>query len=209
MTELNGLNNSPTVGTAASNAITAIHTSINAKMDLRIITAKGSNVTNMGTNMGFYKEKLEEYSEGADMSIDDVIIAITEAQGKLRAEMMRANGHDAGTAQPAVLVTDDRNMRVKATVKQVPALSGSAVKAILQPQVSKVQAARVKKKPTSGDITPLASLRQTYPEVAEEDLVNALEEANNDLEAAEFALYTSITTNTTKPRGRPKKERVG
>jgi len=79
--------------------------------------------------MGFYKEKLKEYSEGTDMSIDDVIIAITEAQGKLRAEMMRANGHDA---QPAVLVTDDRNMRVKTTVKQVPALSRSAVKAILQ-----------------------------------------------------------------------------
>jgi len=59
----------------------------------------------MGTNMRFYKEKLEEYSEAADMSIDDAMIAITEAQGKLRAEMMRAYGRDAGTAQPAVLAT--------------------------------------------------------------------------------------------------------
>ena len=196
MTELVGLNSSPTVGSAASNAIATIQASIIAKKDLRIITAKGSNVTNMGTNMGFYKEKLEEYYEGADMSIDDVIIAITEAQGKLRAEMMRANGNDAGTAQPAVLVTDDRNMRVKATAKQVPALSGSALKAILQPQGPK---ARTKKKPTVAighGITPLASLRQTFPEATEDDLVNALKEAEMDLEVAEMSLYTSIATKS-------------
>jgi len=84
--------------------------------------------------MGFYKEKLEECSEGAEMSIGDVVIAITETQGRLRAEMMRANGNDTGTTQPAVLVTGDRNMRVKATAKHLPVLSGSAVKAILQPR---------------------------------------------------------------------------
>ncbi|KAF8418948.1 hypothetical protein EV426DRAFT_299395 [Tirmania nivea] len=209
MTELMGLNSSPTVGAAASNAIAAIQTSITAKKDLRIITAKGSNLTNMSTNMGFYKEKLEEHSEGADTSIDDVIIAITEAQGKLRAEMMRANGSDTGTAQPAVLVTDDRNMRVKATAKQVPALSGSAVKAILQPQPQGLRA-RTKREPAVASGNALTSLRQTFPEATEEALENALKEANMDLGDAEMALYTTIATNATKPssttKKKPKKE---
>ncbi|RPB22750.1 hypothetical protein L211DRAFT_869220 [Terfezia boudieri ATCC MYA-4762] len=206
MTELMGLNSSPTVGSAASNAISAIQASIVAKKDLRIITAKGSNVTNMG--MGFYREKLEDHYEGADMSIDDVIIAITEAQGKLRVEMMRANGNDAGTAQPAVLVTDDRNMRVKATAKQIPALSGSAVKAILQPQGPKPQASRMKKKPIVAT-TPLASLRQTFPEATEEDLVNALKEADENLEVAEMNLYTNIATKSPGMQKRRLKKEQG
>ena len=184
MTELMGLNNSPTTGSAAS------------------------NVTNMGTNVGFYKEKLEEYSEGTDMSIDDVIIGITEAQGKIRAEMMRANSSDTGTAQPSVLVTDDRNMRVKATVKRVPALSGSAVRQILLPQNPKVQATRMRKKSTTPTITPpLESLRQNFPDLTDEALMNAFKEAGNDLELAEM-ICTGITANATKPssmKRRPKK----
>ena len=106
MTELVGLGCSPTVGTAARDALATIQTSITAKRDLKIITAKGSNITNIS---GFYKEKLQDDSE--DASIDDVIIAITESQGKHRTDLMEANH---GSAQPAVLVTDDRNMRVKA-----------------------------------------------------------------------------------------------
>jgi len=59
-----------------SNAIAAIQASIIAKKDLRInhLHRQGSNVTNMGTNMGYYKEKLEEYSEDVDMGTDVINI---------------------------------------------------------------------------------------------------------------------------------------
>lgn len=201
LTELNGLFSSPTVSSAAREAVTAIQASITAKKDLRIITAKGNNVTNM-TNVGFYKEKLEEHPEGTE-SIDDVIIAITEAQGKLRAEMMRANGNDPGLAQPAVLVTDDRNMRVKATAKQVPAISGPALKAVLHP--------RPKRKPVNVPSSPIASLHKTFPHLSEETLLNALHEANMNVEAAELSLYaSSLAANGGKPvnsnKKRPKRE---
>ena len=55
MTELVGLKCSPTVDAAARDALATIQAGITAKRDIRIITAKGSNVT---SSSGMYKEKL-------------------------------------------------------------------------------------------------------------------------------------------------------
>lgn len=214
MTEINGLNSSATMAPAARDAIAAIQASINGKKNVRIITAKGNNVTNMGTNMGFYKEKLEEYPEGADMKIDDVIISITESQGKLRAEMLHTIPNVPGTAQPAVLVTDDRNMRVKSTAKHVPAISALALKAILEPLGQKFHTGRPKRKSASGSgLSPLARLKITFPEATEEDLVNALNGADMNYNVAAMTLYqqSHIAIDPGKPsnnnyKKRPKKE---
>ena len=118
--------------------------------------AKGSNVTN---SSAFYKEKLQEDSE--DASSIDVIIAITQSQGKFQAGFIETN---YGSAQPAVLVTDDRNMSVKANAKHVFAISGSALKSIL-PQAPKTHGSKMKGKmnPSSNTMSHLASLKHSFP----------------------------------------------
>lgn len=183
------------MGVAAHDALATIQASITAKRDLRIITAKGSNVTNIS---GFYKEKLQDDSE--DASIDDVIIAITQSQGKIQAELMETN---YGSAQPAVLVTDDTNMRVKANAKNVFAISGMALKSVLQPQAPKAQSTKVKGKINinrSDTMSNLASLKHDFPEATEETRVTALNEADGNLQAAEMKLYANRHSNSSKKR---------
>ena len=148
------------MGAAARDALATIQASITAKRDLRIITAKRSNVTN---SSAFYKEKLQD-SEDAS-SIDDVIIAITQSQGKFQAGLIETN---YGSAQPAVLVTDDRNMSVKANAKHVFAISGSVLKSIL-PQAPKTHGSKMKGKmnPTSKSEyhEPSSKSEALFPEI--------------------------------------------
>ncbi|KAF8467428.1 hypothetical protein BDZ91DRAFT_793776 [Kalaharituber pfeilii] len=201
MTELMGLQSSKSVAESAKQAVAAIQQAILSKKDIRVVTAKGSNVT----NSCFYKEKLEEYKE-EDMTIDDVIISITDQQGKHQAEMMRAIGSDPGNAQAAVLVTDDRNMRVKATAQHVPAIAGSALKAILAPK----NQPRTKRKKIEIAVAPLTSLRQTFPELTEEVITNSLAEANGDMIKAQATLsqYSQIYGDkfASNNQKRPKRE---
>jgi len=95
-------------------------------------------------------------------------------------------GVGIGMAQPAALVTDDRNMRVKANAKGVVAISGSALKSILQPQGA------AKRRPTTSTrskMTPLARLRQSFPGETDENLRTVLHNANGNVSVAMMKLY--------------------
>ena len=191
MTELVGLKCSPTVDAAARDALATIQASIIAKRDLRIVTAKGSDVTN---SSGMYKEKLQEEVE---TSIDDVVIAITELQGnKLQAEL---GGTNYGSARPAVLVTDDRNMRVKAGAKHLFAISGSVLKSILQPQAPRAHSSKTNRKTNPGSDT-MASLKLSFPDATDEERVSALNDADGNHQTAAMILYTNKHANTSKKR---------
>ena len=175
-----GLQNSTgVVAENAKTALSAIKSAIAAKKDLKIVTAKGNNVT----QSRFYKEKLDEYQED-NKKIDDVIIEITQQQGKLRAEMMKSNGVDRGQFQSVVLVTDDRNMRVKSTAKQVPAISSSALRAIISPRT----AATSRPKRKSFTTTPFMSLKQRFPNSPDEVIACALADADGNMEAVLYTL---------------------
>lgn len=178
ITELLGLNNSQgPAGELSKAAIAAIQEAVSAKQDVRVITAKGNNVT----NIGFFKERLDKYNED-EMNIDDVIISITEQQGKVRAETMRANGTNPGQAQPAILITEDRNMRVKANARGVPAIAGSALRAIVAPRGDKdMSRSRSKRKSFA---TPLATPKQRFSDVPRS-------EAAGDVEAATYHITQS------------------
>lgn len=132
MTELHGLgNNTGLVGDAAKSAMIAINKSIADRRDIRIITAKGSDVT----KNGFFREKLEHDPTDEDdaRNIDDVIIKITKQQSMDRAAKAISNGkavHNTN-AEHAILLTEDTNMRVKANARGVPAISTTVLKRYL------------------------------------------------------------------------------
>jgi hypothetical protein len=80
------------------------------RKDVRIITAKISDVT----KAGFFREKLER-DDDETRNIDDIIIRTTRYQSEARHQafpekgIIRLNG-----AEPASLLIDDTNMKVKA-----------------------------------------------------------------------------------------------
>lgn len=187
ITELLGLtNNSGTVGDAAKAAIIAINEAVSEKRDIKVVTAKGNNVT----NIGFYKEQLERHGEDELRNIDDIIIQTTKQQGVVRRQLLG----NAGEAEPAVLITEDVNMRVKANARGVTAIAASVVKRSLSPRGSTDQevaretkenlrdtSARSKRKSFG---TPLTALKQRYPDWQEEDIAFALSESNGDVDGA-------------------------
>ncbi|PUU73083.1 hypothetical protein B9Z19DRAFT_1069268 [Tuber borchii] len=128
ITELLGLTNSTgPVGDAAKAAMIAINEALNDKRDVKVVTAKGSNVT----NIGFYKEQLDKPRDDEQRKIDDIIIETTKLQGEARRQAIPG---DYGDYEAAVLITEDRNMRVKANARGVTAISASALKKVLSPR---------------------------------------------------------------------------
>ena len=128
ITELLGLTNSTgPVGDAAKAAMIAIHEALSDKRDVKVVTAKGSNVT----NIGFYKEQLDKPGDDEQRKIDDIIIETTKLQGEARRQAVPG---DYGDYEAAVLITEDRNMRVKANARGVTAISASALKKVLSPR---------------------------------------------------------------------------
>lgn len=176
-------NNTGSVGDAAKAAIIAINDAVSEKRDVKVVTAKGNNVT----NIGFYKEQLERHGEDELRNIDDIIIQTTKQQGVVRRQMLG----NAGEAEPAVLITEDVNMRVKANARGVTALAASVVKRSLSPrgnvdqevtkENSRDASARSKRKSFGH---PVTALKQKYPEWQEEDIVSALSESNGDMDGA-------------------------
>jgi len=76
---------------------------------------------------------------------------------------------------------------VKANAKGVVAISGSALKSILQPQ-----GAQAKRRPTASTgstMTPLARLRQNFPGETDENLRTVLHNANGNVSVAMMKLY--------------------
>lgn len=175
-------NNTGSVGDEAKAAIIAINDAVSEKRDIKVVTAKGNNVT----NIGFYKEQLERHGEDL-RNIDDIIIQTTKQQGVVRRQMLG----NAGEAEPAVLITEDVNMRVKANARGVTAIAASMVKRSLSPRGNVEQeasrenprdaSARSKRKSFGPSLT---ALKQRYPEWQEEDIVSALSESNGDMDGA-------------------------
>ncbi|RPB04298.1 hypothetical protein L873DRAFT_1786525 [Choiromyces venosus 120613-1] len=87
----------------------AIHEALTDNRDVKIFTAKGCNVT----NMGFYKE---QFDDGGQYKIDDIIIETTKLWGEAWRQAMP---RDYGDCEVAVLITEDCNMRVKANAQVV------------------------------------------------------------------------------------------
>ena|ERR1700736_5410790 len=113
--ELDGLKvNPPPLGPAAAEASTLVEQSLLARK-LRVITQKGTGLT----NLTFRSQQLQpKNTEDGGGSIDAFIIDTVKDQ----------IDHHAGkvtTAEKAVLVTGDRSMRVIAKARGVQALSGS------------------------------------------------------------------------------------
>ncbi|PWW79037.1 hypothetical protein C7212DRAFT_167186 [Tuber magnatum] len=127
ITELLGLTNSTgSVGDDAKAAMIAIHEALTDKRDVKVVTAKGNNVT----SIGFYKEQLEKSGDDEQRKIDDIIIETTKLQGEARRQAVPG---DYGDYEAAVLITEDRNMRVKANARGVTAIPTSALKKVLSP----------------------------------------------------------------------------
>lgn len=184
ITELLGLAKNPgVVRDTANAAIKIINDYLSEKKDIKVVTAKGNNVT----NIGFYKEQLEKHGEVEIRNIDDIIIQTTKQQGEVRRQMLG----DAGEAEPAVLITEDRNMRVKANARGVTAIAASTMKRTLSPRGStekdssgdrsKDTSARSKRKSFG---TPVTALKQRYPEWQEDEIAFALSESNGDVDGA-------------------------
>ena len=137
ITELSGLSRNPNpVGRDAARALDAIKSAIEEKKDVAIVTSKGSIVTNQGL---FYKEQLENYEVEGRRTLDDVIIDITKQQAELK--RAKRSSLEASLeppindkAKPAVLLTEDRAMRVKASAHGVAAVAASMVRRVIAPR---------------------------------------------------------------------------
>jgi predicted ribonuclease YlaK len=142
ITELHGLgNNAGSLGDSAKSAMIAINKIIAERKDVKIITAKGSDVT----KAGFFREKLEKDDDDETRNIDDVIIRTTREQAQSRRQAFAERGVIGYNAETAILLTEDTNMRVKANARGVPAISTTILKRFLV-QLSGGTGARQQKK---------------------------------------------------------------
>jgi predicted ribonuclease YlaK len=143
ITELHGLgHNFGSVGDSAKAAIITINKVITERKDVRIITAKNSDVT----KAGFFREKLEREEDDETRNIDDIIIRMTQYQSKARRQAFTEKGIiGLNSAVPAILLTEDTNMRVKANARGVLAISTTILKRYLLQLGNKALPARSKR----------------------------------------------------------------
>ncbi|PUU75592.1 hypothetical protein B9Z19DRAFT_1089973 [Tuber borchii] len=112
ITELLGLTNSTDpVGDSAKAVMIAIKEALNDKRDVKV-------------------EQLDKPGDDEQSKIDE-IIETTKLQGESRRQAMPG---DYGDYEAAVLITEDRNVRVKANARGVTAIPASALKKVLSPQ---------------------------------------------------------------------------
>jgi len=152
ITKLHGLgNNSGTVGDSAKSAMIAISKVIANGKDVRIIAAKNSDVT----NAGFFREKLERDEDDETHNIDDIIICTTMYQSEARRQIFKEKGIiGLNGAEPAILLTEDTNMRVKANARGVLAISTTVLKRYLVQLGGRSKASKTSsKRKLSGVIT--------------------------------------------------------
>jgi hypothetical protein len=195
ITELVGLaKNSGTVQKAASSAIILISDYLNEKKDIKVITSKGNNVT----YTGFYKEQLG----GAEdiRNIDDIIIQTTKQQGDIRRQALK----EAGDAEPAVLITEDRNMRVKANARGVTAIAASALMRILSPEWSKEKDVSSAKRKSFG--TPV---KQRFPDWQEDEVLFAPSEPKGEPDNNTSHIEPSMSGNKKRQYKRGKMGMMG
>lgn len=113
------------VGDAAKSALIAIYRSIADRRDIRIITAKGTDVT---TNWNLEHEPTDkDIARNITRNIKNVIIKVTKQQSIDRAGNTLHNTN----AEYAILLTEDIIMRLKAYARGVPSISTTLLKAYL------------------------------------------------------------------------------
>jgi predicted ribonuclease YlaK len=146
ITELHGLgNNAGSLGDSAKSAMIAINKAIAERKDVKIVTAKGNDVT----KIGFFREKLERIEDDDETrNIDDIIIRTTRQQAQSRRQAFAEKGVIGYGSEPAILLTEDTNMRVKANARGVPAISTTILKRFLV-QISGGRPAKAKSQPPS------------------------------------------------------------
>jgi len=97
-----------------------IDQALSEKRQVRVVTAKGSLVTDIRAN---YKELIDSYRTDASdgrQNLDDIIIHTAQQQGEAIISKLGVQGD--GSIKPVVLVTDDTVMRVKAFARGVPSI---------------------------------------------------------------------------------------
>jgi len=123
------------------------------RKDVRIITAKISDVT----KAGFFREKLER-DDDETHNIDGIIIRTTRYQSEACHQAFTAKGIiRLNGAEPASLLTDDTNMKVKANSRGVPAISTTVLKRYLVQLGGKSKASLTRSKRNSTIVTRIRS----------------------------------------------------
>jgi protein SMG6 len=123
--ELDGLkSNSGDLGRAADTALAYITSHIRShSLSLKVQTSKGNYLTNLNVRI----EEVNFTSETAERSMDDLILkaAIWHDEHWVdRSALLKAEAPDAGVNPvKVVLLSLDRNLRLKARSRQIPAAS--------------------------------------------------------------------------------------
>ncbi|KAI9832773.1 MAG: hypothetical protein M1819_003993 [Sarea resinae] len=144
MTELRDLSdNEAAIGQAAEKALHAIESAIHEGKDITIVSSSGTNLTPGST---FKEQQIHHYpSEDHKKSLDEVIISTTKQQELIGEERLRqsasnrldSQADNIGSTKMAVLVTEDRAMRLKASEYNVTAIAPLVVRGILEPLLPK------------------------------------------------------------------------
>ena len=118
--------NKDLTGIAAQNALDSTRAAIIEEKKVRITTTTGSDITHqfMAKQMGDY------LTEGGRNSVE-VIIGVARRESDLNREAQGNRSGDHPGAKPAVLVTEDRAMRLKAATVGVAAVATSMIKKVL------------------------------------------------------------------------------
>ena len=125
ITELSGLGNNASIGNPTKSALIAISKAIADNANVRIVTATGNDVT----KAGFFREKVKREENEIDKTYD--AIQTTRHQAESRRQAFATKGVIGYGAQPAIFLTEDTNMRVKANLQGVPAISTTLLKKFL------------------------------------------------------------------------------
>ncbi|TGZ76933.1 hypothetical protein EX30DRAFT_225577 [Ascodesmis nigricans] len=125
MTELNGLKCSPDIGPHARAAEYAVSNAIAKRSNMKICTAQGNNMSHWGA----MREKLPtDENRDRDSNTDDAILLTTK---KVREKRNVELGPPQAAEESAILLTEDIQLRVKATVNGVVALNTIMLKKYL------------------------------------------------------------------------------
>lgn len=114
------MRNGGNVAQTSQLALNMIDQALSEKRQVRVVTAKGSLVTDIRAN---YKELIDSYRTDASdgrQNLDDIIIHTAQQQGEAIINKLGVQGD--GSIKSVVLVTDDTVMRVKAFARGVPSI---------------------------------------------------------------------------------------
>ncbi|KAI5124523.1 hypothetical protein M0805_003047 [Coniferiporia weirii] len=122
ITELDGIAmNASSLGEAATAAITYISAHIRSHaLSLKVQTSRGNYLQNLNVR----SEQVEFVAESWERSMDDLILRAAVWQDDHwvdRSSMLKAGDHDTSGAAKVVLITFDRNLRLKARARQLDA----------------------------------------------------------------------------------------